>query len=167
LQINWLRIAWRIGYPLSGEDWKSDPVKTAQPGGSFTESYRQLGIYAGRILKGEKPADLPVQAPTKYELAINLQTAKALGLTVPAGIARHRWRGHRMMKRRECITFLGGAAAAWPVVAHAQQPVVPVVGFLYSGSANAESLLTTGFRQGLSEAGYVEGRNVRVEYHYV
>jgi putative tryptophan/tyrosine transport system substrate-binding protein len=55
-------------------------------GGSLADQYHQVGVYIGRILKGEKPADLPVQQPTKVELIVNLRTAKALGITVPVAL---------------------------------------------------------------------------------
>src|SRR5262245_41787492 len=68
------------------------------------------------------------------------------------------------MRRRELITFLGGAAVAWPLAARGQQPTMPVVGFLRDATAAGSGFLVNGLRKGLAEAGFVEGRNLTIEY---
>ena len=71
------------------------------------------------------------------------------------------------MRRREFVALLGGAAAAWPIAARAQQSAVPVVGLITGFSADAAARYVAAFRKGLNQTGYVEGQDVTVEYHWL
>ena len=138
-------------------------------GVNITDALRQLGVYAGRILKDAKPADLPVVQSSKFELVINARDRQDARPRRAAVAARARRRGDRMMTRREFITLLGGAAAVWPLAAGGEQTDrMRRVGVLLALSESEPEGVawTSALQHSLKQLGWIDGTNIRIDYRW-
>ena len=135
-------------------------------GPNFPELYRRAADFVDRILRGAKPGDIPVEQPTNFDFVINLKTAKALGLDFAADTARPRRRGDRMKRAASSSRCSAARRRRGRSAAQAQQPAMPVIGYLSPTSFGVLSERLRGLHQGLKEVGYIVGENVAIEYRW-
>ena len=148
----------------AGGRWWSDGIC-----GARRRPFAARRFLRGSDSQGAKPADLPIEQPTRFTLVLNLRTAKNFGLDLPAVLLAASRRGDRVMRRREFMTLLGGAAAAWPMAGRAQQSERKQrFGVLMSGAEDDPETQArlVGIRQGLARLGWSEGRNLQIDYRY-
>jgi putative ABC transport system substrate-binding protein len=129
-------------------------------GPNSTHQYRRAAYFVDRILKGAKPSDLPVEQPTKFELAINLNTATTLGLRIPANVLM--WTD-RVISDRDPISKATVATRASGRITRPSVKI-PSIGVLSPGSDGGPAL--EAFKQKLRELGYVEGENISLDYRW-